>query len=129
MRKTGGTKRELPVLLPLVNDKQLEADSYEIRKHAENKAGQMLAEMAEKGERDPGRGGDRKSQSHAATVKSKLSDFGISKTQSSRWQQFFALPDEAKERVIKVCRVVGVCFRLPWLSYSVVTAGESGVMA
>jgi hypothetical protein len=39
--------------------------------------------MAERGERDRGHG-DRKSGSQAATPI--IDDFGISKTQSSRWQ-------------------------------------------
>jgi hypothetical protein len=47
---------------------------------AERRPGELLREMAESRERDTGTGGDRKSQSQAATVK--LSDLDISRMQS-----------------------------------------------
>jgi hypothetical protein len=54
-----------------------------IRLRAERKVGQLLREMAERGERERGHG-DRKSGWQAVTPT--LDDLGISKTQSSRWQ-------------------------------------------
>lgn len=60
----------------------------QIRLRAERKAGQLLKEMAVKGERDAS-GGNRKPWSSDTTMvsKAKLSDLGISKDQSSKFQQ------------------------------------------
>jgi hypothetical protein len=71
----------------------------EIRVRAERRAGEILLEMTKSGERDAGKGGDRKSQSHASTVK--LSDLGISKDHASRWQRLAEIPAETYERYLR----------------------------
>ncbi len=51
---------------------------------AERRAAELLQEMAARGERE-GQGGDRRSNSHEASLK--LADLGITWDQSSRWQR------------------------------------------
>ncbi|HXJ15349.1 MAG TPA: MT-A70 family methyltransferase [Candidatus Limnocylindrales bacterium] len=78
-------------------DATLLEHATEIRKRAEIRAGELLIEMKERGERHSGRG-DQKTGSQAVTPK--LSDLAISKMQSSRWQALAALaPDEQEERI------------------------------
>jgi hypothetical protein len=64
-------------------DTELITYATDIRMRAERKAGELLIEMAERGERDSGKGNRNPVlKSQAATPK--LSDLGISRTQSSR---------------------------------------------
>lgn len=79
----------------------LAQEAAEVRLRAERKAGEILIVTAETGERDAGRGGDRKSPLHDARVKSQLSDLGISYTQSHRWQQIARIPEKQFEKYIE----------------------------
>jgi N6-adenosine-specific RNA methylase IME4 len=65
-------------------DTTLITQATDIRMRAERRAGELLVEMKEHGERHPGHG-DQRAESRAAIPK--LSDLGISLSQSSRWQQ------------------------------------------
>lgn len=60
---------------------------------AERKAGQILAQMRESGERAANRNG-QESESPPAT----LNDIGVTKSQSSRWQKLATLPEALAAR-------------------------------
>src|ERR1700730_7070332 len=68
----------------------------DIRFRAEIKAGEMLAEMAQREERAAGHR-PKKMGSQPVTQLPKLSDLKISKMQSSRWQKLAGLSEEEQE--------------------------------
>src|SRR5215831_9738818 len=71
-------------------DTTLITQATEIRMRAERRAGEMLIEMAEREERHAGKAA-KGSRVATPTTAPKLSDLGINKTQSSRWQALAAL--------------------------------------
>jgi N6-adenosine-specific RNA methylase IME4 len=74
-------------------DTDLIQKATDIRMRAERRAGELLADMAKRKERKT-RSGDKRAKSQPATS---LSDLGVSKTQSSRWQKLAALPADVFE--------------------------------
>ena len=83
-------------------DTQMVQWATEIKVRAERRCGEMLRGSAATGQRDRGAGGDRKSQSHDATVK--LSDLGITRDQSSRYKKLAAMPEEHFETAVDTAK-------------------------
>jgi N6-adenosine-specific RNA methylase IME4 len=85
-------------------DKALLTDCTLIKARAQIRGGELLIEMAERGERET-KGGDRKSKSHRAILIPKLTDFGITLSESSRWQRLANLSSaEQDERIARALR-------------------------
>ena len=77
-------------------DHTLIEHATDIRMRAEIRAGELLAEM----EKNKGARGQGKVRSRDVTAP-KLSDIGVSKSQSSRWQKLAALPKQDQEQKIE----------------------------
>jgi len=88
-------------------DTQLIDCAIDIRLRAERRAGELLIEMKEHGERET-KGGDRRTKSRAATLIPKLADIGVTKTQSSRWQRLATVPKEQFEARVAKHRKIAV---------------------
>ena len=79
-------------------DRTLVEDATALRMRAERRAGELLAEMGKNQGAVAGKTG-RKGKPVLDT-KPKLADFGVSKTQSSRWQALASLPQDKFESVV-----------------------------
>ena len=80
---------------------EAERRACEIRLRAERKAGQLLADMEKaKGNAGPGRGKAGGAVGPAFNDAPALRDIGISKSQSSRWQQLAAVPEAQFEAAL-----------------------------
>lgn len=87
-------------------DRELIDHATEIRFRAEIRAGELLKEMDKaKGATKKGRGkGGNAVAPRDRVVEPTLSDIGVSKTQSSRWQKLAALPQEKQEEKIEAAK-------------------------
>jgi N6-adenosine-specific RNA methylase IME4 len=82
-------------------DYDLVKQATEIRLRAERRAGELLIEMAEKGERLKGAGGGKKAGS---TSEPALADLGVTKIESHRWQKMAALDDARFETRVEAMK-------------------------
>jgi len=81
---------------------EMQNQCAEIKIRAERRAGELLREQ----EKHPP-GPEKKDQSHDVTDPPKLSDIGISKMQSSRWQAIASIPEEKFEEHITTVKDSG----------------------
>lgn len=81
---------------------EMQNDAAEIKLRAERRAGEMLKEGAQNGDRQT-RGGDRKSNRHNVSLiqPPSLKEIGITEKQSERWQSIATIPEEKFEQTIK----------------------------
>jgi hypothetical protein len=93
--------RAIEVYAKQAQNREAERKAAEIRIRAERRAGQLLKEMKENGQRENNHGGDRKSRSRSSTMKTTLADIGVSKDQSSQWQRLAEIPEKDFEDEIR----------------------------
>ena len=91
--------RAIEVYARQARNMDAERKASEIRLRAERRAGQLLREMKQSGERHDEKGSNRK-VSDGATPKPTLADLGITRDQSSQWQELATVPDEDFEREV-----------------------------
>jgi hypothetical protein len=91
-------------------DTELIDHATEIRLRAEIRAGELLLEMKERGERAAGGKKNLRPGSHGATPEKepKLSNLGVTKTQSSRWQRLASLSSDEQEAKIAQAKKIAV---------------------
>ena len=82
-------------------DTTLITQATEIRMRAERRAGELLRDMAERNERASSKDTLARGRKLQPREAPKLSDLGINKTQSSRWQRLAALPPEDFEHNVR----------------------------
>lgn len=84
-------------------DRRLLDHATDLRKRAERRAGELLRQMKANGERDNGKG-NRNPILKSQAVTPKLTDLGITKSQSSEWQRLARLPEPEFERIIDAAK-------------------------
>lgn len=93
--------RALEVYAQQAKNRDAERKASEVRIRAERRAGELLIEMKQNGQRHsganpgPGRGNDKGVARHDT-----LSGIGITRDQSSKWQQLAAIPKAEFERAV-----------------------------
>lgn len=86
-------------------DTELIQWATEIKVRAERKAGELLRQSADSGERFPAGGPrDKQAESHGETRPATLEELGIRKDQSARWQQLASMSEEHFETAVATAK-------------------------
>jgi hypothetical protein len=87
---------------------EMQNDAAEIGLRAERRAGQMLKESKESGDR-AGAGENQYTRNGSSSVllPPTLKEIGVSKTDSSRWQQLASIPETEFENAIGQAKIAG----------------------
>lgn len=105
VRELRSKARALEVYAAQAQNVDAERKAAEIRLRAERRAGELLIEMKGSGQlqKQGDSGGNRKQTSGSPTSApaAKLADLGITRDQSSKWQQLAAVPKEHFEKAVK----------------------------
>lgn len=103
------TAERLRLYLRQTNESlEMQNDAAEIGLRAERRAGEMLKEGAESGDRRGAVGNNRKFESQDVTqIPPTLNEIGITKMQSSRWQAMASIPEEEFENAIGQAKIAG----------------------
>ncbi len=103
-RRAAKLARAQELTAGVVRDTEAAAnDAAAVRIEAQAKAGELVRQMAERGERD--RGDDRRSGSHRATVN--LDSLGVTKSEASRWQEVAAVPADTRQAYLEETKAAG----------------------
>lgn len=86
-------------------DTQMIQWATEIKVRAERRAGEMLCEMRDRGERAAHGTNRHKKKSHANTSNPPtLAELGVTRMQATRWQALAAMPDEHFETAVETAK-------------------------
>lgn len=85
----------------LAKDHDLELMAKEIRLRAERRAGEMLAEIPDVHKPGPGRSKTESTRVHLVSEVPTLQELGVTKKQSSAWQQLAKVPEPIFEQAVK----------------------------
>jgi hypothetical protein len=115
--KLAGVRGAAPDVARAANE--IVREAAVLRIEAQARAGELLREMVERGERER-RGGDR-AKSHDAT----LPDLGVTKSESSRWQRLADVPAGVRQAYAEEARANDAEVTIAGLLRVAVTASEA----
>jgi hypothetical protein len=103
-RRAAKLARARDLTAEIVRDAEAAAnEAAAIRIEAQAKAGELLRQMAERGERAGGsHGGDRRSSRGQ-----RFETMGVSKSESSRWQQVAGVPADTRQQYVEETKAAG----------------------